>query len=74
MPGAVVAVGATAGASVVRGATLVTLEAMKMEHAVRAPADGAVVEVRVAVGDQVEAGDVLVVLDVLVVPDREDAS
>jgi acetyl/propionyl-CoA carboxylase alpha subunit len=64
MPGAVVSVTATAAARVSGGDVLVTLEAMKMEHAVRAPADGVVTEVRVAVGDQVETGDVLVVLTV----------
>jgi len=42
---------------------LVTLEAMKMEHVVRAPAAGTVREVRVAVGDQVETGDVLVMIE-----------
>ena len=60
----IVAVTADVGAAVGVGDPLVTLEAMKMEHAVRAPAVGVVAEVRVAVGDQVEAGDVLVVLEV----------
>jgi len=64
MPGSVVAVTADPGQVVAAGVTLVTLEAMKMEHAVRAPAPGVVAEVRVAVGDQVETGDVLVVLEV----------
>jgi len=74
MPGAVVAVTATPGVSVAGGDVLVTLEAMKMEHAVRAPADGVVAEVRVAVGDQVETGDVLVVLAVDGVDDGGDGS
>ena len=44
-----------------RGARpLVTLEAMKMEHALTAPFDGAVAEVRCAVGDQVTEGALLV--------------
>jgi len=60
----VVAVTTDPGQVVAAGVTLVTLEAMKMEHAVRAPAPGVVAEVRVAVGDQVETGDVLVVLEV----------
>jgi biotin carboxyl carrier protein len=63
MPGAVVALAVRPGETVEAGETLVTLEAMKMEHAVRAPAAGTVADVRVAVGDQVETGDVLVVLD-----------
>jgi propionyl-CoA carboxylase alpha chain len=36
---------------------------MKMEHAVNAGADGTVVEVDVAVGDQVETGRILVVVE-----------
>ena len=63
MPGSVVSVEVEAGAHVTAGAVLVTLEAMKMEHTVRAPHDGVVAEVRVAVGDQVDTGAVLVVLD-----------
>jgi biotin carboxyl carrier protein len=61
----VVSVDATPGLVVRAGESLVTLEAMKMEHAVRAPHDGVVVEVQVAVGDQVDTGDVLVVLEML---------
>jgi propionyl-CoA carboxylase alpha chain len=38
------------------------LEAMKMEHVVRAPADGVVEEVHVEAGQQVDAGALLVVL------------
>jgi acetyl/propionyl-CoA carboxylase alpha subunit len=63
MPGGVVLVGVAAGAHVDAGTVLVTLEAMKMEHVVRAPAAGTVREVRVAVGDQVDTGDVLVVIE-----------
>ena len=36
---------------------------MKMEHVVRAPTAGTVREVQVAVGDQVDTGDVLVVIE-----------
>jgi propionyl-CoA carboxylase alpha chain len=43
--------------------TLVVLEAMKMEHHVRAPADGVVAEVHVAKGQHVENGAVLLVLE-----------
>lgn len=58
MPGAVVAVGVTDGAEVTAGAVVVTVEAMKMEHALSAPVDG-VVELLVAVGDQVKVGQPL---------------
>jgi 3-methylcrotonyl-CoA carboxylase alpha subunit len=62
MPGLVKAVHAAPGASVAAGERLVTLEAMKMEHALRAPRDGEVAEVAVSEGDQVEEGAVLVVM------------
>ncbi len=58
MPGSVVAVGAEDGASVTSGDVVVTVEAMKMEHALSAPVDG-VVELLVAVGDQVKVGQPL---------------
>ncbi|WP_102142362.1 acetyl-CoA carboxylase biotin carboxylase subunit [Mycobacterium hubeiense] len=58
MPGSVVAVGVTDGASVDSGSVVVTVEAMKMEHALTAPVDG-VVELLVAVGDQVKVGQPL---------------
>jgi multidrug efflux pump subunit AcrA (membrane-fusion protein) len=41
----------------------VVLEAMKMEHQIVAPTAGRLAEVRVAAGDQVQAGDVLAVVD-----------
>jgi biotin carboxyl carrier protein len=60
----VVRVEVEAGAEVTAGTVLVALEAMKMEHIVRAPHDGRVATVHVAVGDQVAAGAVLVALKV----------
>ncbi|WP_395310783.1 acetyl/propionyl/methylcrotonyl-CoA carboxylase subunit alpha [Mycobacterium sp. AMU20-3851] len=58
MPGAVVAVGVEAGTEVSAGTVVVTVEAMKMEHALSAPVAG-VVELLVAVGDQVKVGQPL---------------
>lgn len=52
MPGSVVAVHVSEGERVSAGDPLVAIEAMKMEHQVRAPRDG-VVHLLVAVGDQV---------------------
>ena len=63
MPGKIVAVAVAPGASVAKGAPLVTLEAMKMEHALVAPFDGVVAEVKAAAGDQVNEGALLVRLD-----------
>ncbi|MCB1956819.1 MAG: 3-methylcrotonyl-CoA carboxylase, partial [Rhodocyclaceae bacterium] len=60
MPGKVIALVATAGASVVKGAPLLILEAMKMEHTITAPADGTVKAFHFAVGDQVGDGAELV--------------
>lgn len=58
MPGSVVAIGVDPGATVAAGAVVVTVEAMKMEHALTAPVDG-VAELLVAVGDQVKVGQPL---------------
>src|SRR5260370_25847578 len=63
MPGNVVRIGADRGERVRSGQPIVVLEAMKMEHQIVAPADGLVAEVRVALGDQVQAGDVLAVIE-----------
>ena len=49
-----------AGARVERGATLLVMEAMKMEHTIVAPADGVVADVLFSVGDQVDEGAELV--------------
>jgi acetyl/propionyl-CoA carboxylase alpha subunit len=62
MPGKVTRLLVEDGASVSRGDTLVVLEAMKMEHTVRAPSDGVITELCVAIGDQVDADDLLVVV------------
>ena len=62
MPGRIMAVAVRAGDTVRRGAALVAIEAMKMEHMVTAPADGLVAMVRCALGDVVEDGAELVVL------------
>ncbi len=56
MPATVVRIHATVGQKVVRGETLLVLEAMKMELPVRAPADGAVTAVNCAEGDLVQPG------------------
>ncbi|HJV49530.1 MAG TPA: acetyl/propionyl/methylcrotonyl-CoA carboxylase subunit alpha [Geothrix sp.] len=60
MPGKVIALLAAAGAEVDKGAPLLILEAMKMEHTIAAPAAGLVKAFRFAVGDQVEEGRELV--------------
>ena len=63
MPGKVIDLRVQVGDRVHAGQTLLVLEAMKMEHPMRATEDGVVREVRVAQGDQVESGAVLVVVE-----------
>jgi biotin carboxyl carrier protein len=62
MPGRVVAVHVGPGERVVPGTPLVVLEAMKMENEFTATVEGVVAEVRVAAGQTVNAGDLLVVV------------
>ena len=63
MSGTVVAVPVAVGDRVERGAALVVLEAMKMEHTIVAPAAGIVSAVNFAVGDRVPEGADLVDLE-----------
>ena len=60
--GTVVAVPAAPAAPVAGGATVVVLEAMKMEHAIVAEATGTVTEIAVAVGQAVTEGQLLATL------------
>jgi propionyl-CoA carboxylase alpha chain len=62
MPGTVVRTEVAPGARVEAGDVIIVLEAMKMEHSVRAPKDGIVETVLVAVGDQVDIGQLLAVV------------
>jgi len=61
MPGKVIAVSVAKGARVTKGAPLLVMEAMKMEHSIVAPSDGVVDEILYGVGDQVKEGAALVV-------------
>jgi len=60
MPGKVTAVEVSQGEKVAKGQRLLTLEAMKMEHALTAPFDGTIAELSAALGQQVTEGTVLV--------------
>jgi len=60
MPGKVIALLARPGAAVDKGAPLLVLEAMKMEHTISAPRAGTVKGFRYAAGDQVAEGAELV--------------
>jgi len=63
MPGKVIALLAKPGAVVDKGAPLLVLEAMKMEHTISAPRAGTVKGFRYAAGDQVAEGAELVEFD-----------
>ena len=56
MPGKVVSFAVKAGDTVKAGQALAVMEAMKMEHTIAAPQDGAVAELLYAPGDQVAEG------------------
>jgi 3-methylcrotonyl-CoA carboxylase alpha subunit len=56
MPGKIIALKVEAGAIVERGQALLVMEAMKMEHTIRAPADGVVEKIHYKVGEQVDEG------------------
>jgi biotin carboxyl carrier protein len=62
MPGLLRAVHVKEGDVVERDAPLITLEAMKMENELRAPARARVVKLSASVGSKVEGGALLVVL------------
>ena len=63
LPGTVITVHVAVGDAVVDGQVLMVVEAMKMEHKIVAVGDATVTEVRFAVGDRVDQGDLLVALD-----------
>ena len=63
MPGKVVDLKVKTGSKVKKGDTLVILEAMKMEHQVKAPEDGKITKVLIKKDDQLENGTLLMVLD-----------
>jgi pyruvate carboxylase len=63
MPGMVITVAAAEGEKVKAGQKLLVLEAMKMETTINAPADGVVTKIHTPPGTQVEAGDLLAVVE-----------
>jgi len=74
MPGTVTAVHVAAGERVERGAVLMVLEAMKMQHPVAATETGVVTSLPVGVGSAVDAGTVLVVVEPVAGSGSEDRS
>jgi biotin carboxyl carrier protein len=64
MPGRVRRIEVKAGERVTAKQPLVVMESMKMETTLAAPGDGVVAEVKCGVGQTVEMGELLVVIDV----------
>jgi 3-methylcrotonyl-CoA carboxylase alpha subunit len=64
MSGAVVAIAVAVGDRVEAGDILMVIEAMKMEHAITAQAAAQVNEVLFTIGDQVDEGETLIMLEV----------
>ena len=62
MPGKVIDIKVKKGKKVKAGETLVILEAMKMEHSIKAAEDGKVSELLISINDQVENGALLMVV------------
>ena len=62
MPGKVIDIKVKKGKKVKAGDTLVILEAMKMEHSIKASEDGVVSELLISINDQVENGALLMVV------------
>lgn len=63
MPGLVVSVLVEPGQTVEAGQPLAVLEAMKMQHTLKAPARGTIAEVRIAKGQQLAAGTLMVAIE-----------
>jgi len=63
MPGKVIALNVKKGSKVKAGDVLVILEAMKMEHSIKAAEDGVVSKILISKNDQVENGAPLMVVD-----------
>jgi pyruvate/2-oxoglutarate dehydrogenase complex dihydrolipoamide acyltransferase (E2) component len=63
MPGTVIAVSASPGEAVRLGQVIMVVEAMKMEHSLRAPFDGIVVDLLARAGQQVKLDELLARLD-----------
>jgi biotin carboxyl carrier protein len=63
IPGVVAAIEVSVGRAVMRGDTLLILEAMKMLNRIKAPVDGSVKTVSVVRGEKVAKGQVLIEIE-----------
>ena len=60
IPGVITALPVNVGSRVAKGEKILSLEAMKMQTTIYAPADGLIAEIAIKVGDAVEAKDLLI--------------
>ena len=74
MPGQIISLLVSPGQHVAKGAPLLILEAMKMEHTISAPAAGTVKALHFAVGDPVSEGAELVEFEPEQIPSSDDGS
>jgi geranyl-CoA carboxylase alpha subunit len=63
MHGLLVDIGVTAGDTVLKGERIAILEAMKMQHEIRADVDGMVIEIGQEAGSQVKSGQLLFLIE-----------
>ncbi len=63
MPGLIAQIDASVGEKVTRGQSLLTIEAMKMQTNIRAELDGVIKEILLDPGQQVDAGDLLIIFE-----------
>ena len=59
MPGLVLEISVVVGQEVVKGDTLLILEAMKMENVIKSPTDGVIKSIAVSMGDTVEKNELI---------------
>ena len=62
MPGLITSISARSGERMSEGATLIVLEAMKMEHILSMPREAVIDQIHVKEGDQVTGSQVLISL------------
>ena len=63
MPGKIVRILTEVGAGIKHGESVLVVEAMKMQNEMKAPKDGIIKEIRFAEGANVNAGDVLAIIE-----------
>ncbi len=63
MQGKIIRVNVAEGDAVKKGDIVIEIEAMKMKNPVPCPADGTVKEIKVAGGDRISAGQLMMVVE-----------